>query len=203
MIRFLRFPIGPRAAARVQLLALAIALLAAPARAASPELTRETAGALGSFMQICARLMLGGDTAAAAATAGLVALPAAEATRVLHGARGRVFAARGSAIGTMVLLLPERPLGCSMRLERMDVAGAESLFTRLAESIARPGLSVTRAYDGTIPTPNARPSRQITYRLSTGVAGRPDFAMLFTGNDDPAVGTQGVLTFGTAAPRGQ
>jgi hypothetical protein len=187
---------------RLAVLFFALALcVVRPALAATPELTSETAGALGTFLQICARVLTGGSIAEAAATAGFVSVPGADTARLLHGAPGKVLVARGAAIGGMVLLLPERPLGCSMRLEKMDVETAEALFGRLARNVARPGLTVTRAFDGTVPTPNARPSRQITYRLSTGTPGRPDFALAFTGNDDPAVGTQGVLTFGTLAPR--
>ena len=84
----------------------------------------------------------------------------------------------------------------------MDVETAEALFVRLAEGVARPGLTVTRAFDGTVPVPGASPARQITYRISAGQAGRPDFVLAFTGDADPAAGTQGVLTFGTTAPLG-
>jgi hypothetical protein len=182
--------------------ALLLVLPALPARAAGP-LTDETAAAMGSFLQICARVLTGGDSAAAAREAGFTAVPAARATPLLHGATGQVMVARGSSVQGIVLILTSRPLGCSMRLQRMDVETAEALFVRLAEGVARPGLTVTRAFDGTVPVPGAGVARQITYRLSTGVAGRPDFALAFTGDADPAAGTQGVLTFGTTAPRRQ
>jgi hypothetical protein len=180
--------------------ALLLVLPALPARAAGP-LTDETAAAMGSFLQICARVLTGGDSAAAAREAGFTAVPAARAAPLLHGATGQVMVARGGSVQGIVLILTSRPLGCSMRLQRMDVETAEVLFVRLAEGVARPGLTVTRAFDGTVPAPGAGVARQITYRLSTGVAGRPDFVMAFTGDADPAAGTQGVLTFGTTAPR--
>ncbi|WP_159347466.1 NMCC_0638 family (lipo)protein [Roseomonas harenae] len=180
--------------------ALLLVLPALPARAAGP-LTDETAAAMGSFLQICARVLTGGDSAAAAREAGFTAVPAARAAPLLHGATGQVMVARGGSVQGIVLILTSRPLACSMRLQRMDVETAEALFVRLAEGVARPGLTVTRAFDGTVPAPGAGVARQITYRLSTGVAGRPDFAMAFTGDADPAAGTQGVLTFGTTAPR--
>ncbi|MFH5924733.1 NMCC_0638 family (lipo)protein [Roseomonas xinghualingensis] len=175
-------------------------LLAPPAWAAAP-LTEETAAAMGSFLQICARVLTGGDSAGAAKEAGFTALPAERAAPLLGRAQGQVMVARGGAVGGIVLLLTSQPLACSMRLQRMDVETAEALFVRLAEGVARPGLTVTRAFDGNVPVPGAGVARQITYRLSTGVAGRPDFALAFTGDADPRAGTQGVLTFGTTAPR--
>lgn len=178
-----------------------MALLAPlPARAAAP-LTEETAAAMGSFLQICASVLTGGDSAAAARGAGFTALPTERAASLLGSAQGQVMVARGGATGALVLVLTTRPLACSMRLQRMDVETAEALFARLAEGVARPGLTVTRAFDGMVPVPGAGMARQITYRLSSGVAGRPDFALAFTGDADPAAGTQGVLTFGTTAPR--
>ncbi|MBB5692866.1 NMCC_0638 family (lipo)protein [Muricoccus pecuniae] len=177
-------------------------LLPPPARAAAP-LTEETAAAMGSFMQICARLLTGGESLAAAREAGFTPLPADRAAPLLRGAQGEVLAARGGSTGALVLILLTRPLACSMRLQRMDVETAEALFVRLAEGVARPGLRVTRAFDGEVPVPGARPARQITYRLSTGQPGRPDFALAFTGDADPAAGTQGVLTLGTTAPLGR
>ena len=151
------------------------------------------------FLQICARVLSGGDSLAAAREAGFTALPADRAASALRGAAGQVLTARGGSTGALVLILTSRPPACSMRLQRMDVETAEALFARLAEGEARPGLTVTRAFDGSVPVPGARAARQITYRLSPG-GGRPDFALAFTGNADPAAGTQGVLTFGTTAP---
>ncbi|MCR0984708.1 NMCC_0638 family (lipo)protein [Roseomonas populi] len=188
-----------RAARRPVLLAL-LALAPLPARAAAP-LTEETAAAMGSFMQICARVLTGGDSAGAAREAGFAALPADKAAAVLRGGEGQVLVARGASVGAMVLVLARRPVACSLRLQRMDVETAEPLFVRLAERAARPGLTVTRAFDGSVPVPGAGAARQITYRLSTGQAGRPDIALAFTGDADPKAGTQGVLTFGTVAPR--
>ncbi|SHJ72886.1 hypothetical protein SAMN02745194_03209 [Roseomonas rosea] len=175
-------------------------LLPLPARAAAP-LTEETAAAMGSFMQICARVLTGGDSSAAAREAGFTALPAERSAALLGAARGQVMAAQGRSTGALVLILTSRPLACSMRLQRMDVETAEALFVRLAEGVRRPGLTVTRAFDGQVPVPGAGVARQITYRLSSGAEGRPDFALAFTGDADPAAGTQGVLTFGTTAPR--
>ncbi|MBP0493572.1 NMCC_0638 family (lipo)protein [Pararoseomonas indoligenes] len=156
---------------------------------------------MGSFMQICARVLAGGDSAAAAREAGFAAIPADKAASLLRGGEGQVMVARGASVGTMVLILSQRPVACSLRLQRMDVETAEPLFVRLAEGTARPGLTVTRAFDGSVPVPGARAARQITYRLSSGQAGRPDLALAFTGDADPRAGTQGVLTFGTVAPR--
>jgi len=191
-----------RPAARRRLLALlpALAVLSLPARAAEP-LTEETAAAMGSFLQICARLLGGGDSAAAAREAGFVPVPPARAAALLRGAPGEVLTARGASAGTIALVLVARPPACSMRLQRMDVETAEALFARLAEGAVRPGLTLRREYDGTVPVPNARPARQLTYRLSSGRAGRPDFALAFTGAADPAAGTQGVLTIAAIAPR--
>jgi hypothetical protein len=186
--------------ARLPILLLLLGLTM-PARAAAP-LTEETAGAVGSFLQICSRVLTGGDSAAAAREAGFSEIPADRAAPLLRGAQGQVMVARGASVQGIVLVLTTRPLACSMRLQRMDVETAEALFVRLAENTARPGLTVTRAFDGTVPVPGAGAARQITYRLSTGVAGRPDFALAFTGSSDPAAGTQGVLTFGTTAPLG-
>jgi hypothetical protein len=179
-----------------------LAPLPAPpaARAAAP-LTEETAAAMGSFLQICARVLTGGDSLAAAREAGFTALPAERTAALLRGAQGQVLAARGGSTGGLVLVLTARPLACSMRLQRMDVETAEALFVRLAEGVRRPGLTVTRAFDGSVPVPGAGMARQITYRISSGTAGRPDFALAFTGDAHPAAGTQGVLTFGTTAPR--
>ncbi|WP_338661901.1 hypothetical protein VQH23_16925 [Pararoseomonas sp. SCSIO 73927] len=192
-----------RAARRPVLLAL-LALTPLPfpsaARAAAP-LTEETAAAMGSFMQICARLLTGGDAGAAAREAGFAALPADRAATLLRGGEGQVLVARGAHVGAMVLVLTRRPVACSLRLQRMDVETAEPLFVRLAERTARPGLSVTRAFDGSVPVPGAGAARQITYRLSSGQPGRADLALAFTGDADPRAGTQGVLTFGTLAPR--
>jgi hypothetical protein len=137
--------------------ALLLVLPALPARAAGP-LTDETAAAMGSFLQICARVLTGGDSAAAAREAGFTAVPAARAAPLLHGATGQVMVARGGSVQGIVLILTSRPLACSMRLQRMDVETAEALFVRLAEGVARPGLTVTRAFDGTVPVPGAVPS---------------------------------------------
>ena len=179
-----------------------LAALPAPpvARAAAP-LTEETAAAMGSFLQICARVLTGGDSLAAAREAGFTPLPAERTAALLRGAQGQVLAARGGSTGALVLVLTARPLACSMRLQRMDVETAEALFVRLAEGVRRPGLTVTRAFDGSVPVPGAGMARQITYRISPGVEGRPDFALAFTGDAQPGAGTQGVLTFGTTAPR--
>ncbi|MBP0445614.1 hypothetical protein J8J14_12590 [Roseomonas sp. SSH11] len=185
---------------RPVLLLLAVLLAPLPGHAAAP-LTEETAAAMGSFMQICARVLTGGDSAAAARQAGFTALPAERAAALLGRAQGQVMAARGQSTGGLVLILTTRPLACSMRLQRMDVETAEALFVRLAEGVRRPGLTVTRAFDGQVPVPGAGMARQITYRLSSGQEGRPDFALAFTGDADPGAGTQGVLTFGTTAPR--
>ncbi|WP_161993719.1 NMCC_0638 family (lipo)protein [Muricoccus nepalensis] len=188
---------GPRRPA----LLLALSLLAAgPARAASP-LTEETAAAMGSFMQVCAAVLTGGDSLAAARESGFAEVPAERARAMLRGGRGRVLVAEGAALGAIVLILSDRPAGCTMRLQRMDVETAEPLFVRLAERVARPGLTVTRAFDGTVPVPNAAPARQISYRISPSAGAASDFALAFTGNADPAAGTQGVFTFGTLAPR--
>ncbi|MBI0534219.1 hypothetical protein D9599_01345 [Roseomonas sp. KE2513] len=182
-------------------LLLAAALLGAlPARAAAP-LTEETVAAMGSFMQVCARVLTGGDSLAAALEAGFAEVPAERARAMLRGGAGRVLVAQGPAVGGIVLILSDRPAGCSMRLQRMDVETAEPLFVRLAERVARPGLTVTRAFDGTVPVPNAGPARQITFRVSPGERAASDFALAFTGNADPAAGTQGIFTFGTLAPR--
>ena len=179
---------------------LALLGMAGPTRAAAP-LTEETAAAMGSFMQICARVLTGENSAAAAREAGFTALPAERSAALLGQAQGQVMAARGRATGALVLILTTRPLACSMRLEKMDVETAEALFVRLAEGVRRPGLTVTRAFDGQVPVPGAGQARQITYRLSSGVQGRPDFALAFTGDAHAGAGTQGVLTFGTTAPR--
>ena len=156
---------------------------------------------MGSFMQVCARVLTGGDSLAAAREAGFAEVPAERARAMLRGGGGRVLVAEGASVGAIVLVLSDRPAGCSMRMQRMDVETAEPLFVRLAERVARPGLTVTRAFDGTVPVPGAGVARQITYRISPGGGSASDFALAFTGNADPAAGTQGVLTFGTLAPR--
>jgi len=156
---------------------------------------------MGSFMQICARVLTGEDSAAAAREAGFRPLPADRVAPLLGRAEGQVMAAQGRTTGPLVLVLSTRPLACSMRLARMDVETAEALFVRLAEGMRRPGLSVTKAFDGRVPVPGAGVARQVSYRLSPGRTGRPDFALAFTGDADARAGTQGVLTFGTTAPR--
>ena len=178
----------------------AVLLGAAPVRAAAP-LTEETVAAMGSFMQVCAQVLTGGDSLATAREAGFAEVPGDRARAMLRGGSGRVLLAQGGAVGAIVLILSGRPAGCSMRLQRMDVETAEPLFVRLAERVARPGLTVTRAFDGTVPVPDAGAARQITYRISPATGAASDFALAFTGNADPAAGTQGVFTFGTLAPR--